>query len=92
MVFCWIEKEILSEFLLFWESQKFYFVESVCWVMLDPDRLQGKNVYSRAELDGREGIDISDAIVRKDSTLFKKSKKTLIMLRRDGNKKLELRH
>ena len=53
MLFCWIEKEILSDFIEFWESQKFYFVESVCWVMLDPDRLPG--MFARAHLQKSRG-------------------------------------
>ena len=75
MLFCWIEKEILADFIEFWESQKFYFVESVCWVMLDPDRLPGMfRARSPAEIEGREGIDISSALVLKNPTLLSTSR------------------
>ena len=41
---------------------------------------------------GKEGIDITQALVREEAALLKKSKKTLIMLRRECKNKLELRH
>ena len=35
LLFIWVEKEIISKIIKHLESQDFYYVENVCYVMLD---------------------------------------------------------
>ena len=35
LVFIWVEKEIISDLIKFFEGQDFVYVENVCYVMLD---------------------------------------------------------
>ena len=35
LVFIWVEKEILSPLIKYFESQEMIYVENVCWIMLD---------------------------------------------------------
>ena len=42
LVFVWVEKDIISELIKFFESQDMIYVENVCWVMLDEAKKEGK--------------------------------------------------
>jgi len=42
LVFVWVEKEIISEIIKFFEKQDMVYVENVCWVMLDSTKRKGK--------------------------------------------------
>jgi hypothetical protein len=42
LVFVWVEKEILSEVIKVFEAQNLFYVENVCWVMLDESKVKGK--------------------------------------------------
>lgn len=42
MLFVWIEKEYIMDVVLFFESQEFYYVENMCWVMLNEKMRKGK--------------------------------------------------
>lgn len=35
LVFIWVEKEIISDLIKCFEAQDFFYVENVCYVMLD---------------------------------------------------------
>lgn len=41
MLFVWVEKEYIRDVCIFFESQNFYYVENMCWVMLDQDMKKG---------------------------------------------------
>jgi hypothetical protein len=88
LVFIWVEKELISDLIKVFEAQDYFYVENVCYVMLDQ---QKKKVID----DSRE-IDISDSFVREDYQFLKKTKKTLLIFRRMSQRKakctLELRH
>jgi hypothetical protein len=42
MLFVWVEKEYIMDVCDFFEKQNFYYVESVCYIMLDPKMRKGK--------------------------------------------------
>ena len=42
MIFIWIEKEYIYEVIRHLETQDFYYVENVCYVMLDKLMEKGK--------------------------------------------------
>ena len=43
ILFIWVEKEYIFDVVKFLEDQKFYYVENMCWVMLDKQMKKGKN-------------------------------------------------
>ncbi len=45
LVFIWVEKEIISEVIKFFESQDMIYVENICWVMLDQTQQEGMYTY-----------------------------------------------
>lgn len=85
MLFIWVEKEYISAIISHLEQMNFFYVENVCYVMID--RIMEKEVRNFAT------IDATPAMILEDFTYLKKSHKSLLMFRRiskDG--KLELRH
>lgn len=91
ILFIWVEKEYIMDVCKFLEGQEFYYVENMCWVMLDENM--------KAEVEKTQTQDSTPAFIREDYTYLKKSKKTLLMFRRmskgdgeNGHAKLELRH
>ena len=42
LVFIWVEKEIISDIIKCFEEQDFFYVENVCYVMLDQNKKRGK--------------------------------------------------
>lgn len=42
ILFIWVEKEYIMEVANFLEEQDFYYVENMCWVMLDETMKDGK--------------------------------------------------
>ena len=42
LVFVWVEKEIISQMIKYFEKQDMTYVENVCWVMLDETKKQCK--------------------------------------------------
>lgn len=105
ILFIWVEKEYIMDVCKFLEGQEFFYVENMCWVMLDESMREGKqthfftNTYD-IEVEKTRTQDATPAFVREDYTYLKKSKKTLLMFRRiskndnDTNchARLELRH
>lgn len=101
ILFIWVEKEYIMDVCKFLEGQDFYYVENMCWVMLDENMKAGKiNIFDNLiEVEKTQTQDATPAFVREDYTFLKKSKKTLLMFRRmskvdgeNGHAKLELRH
>lgn len=46
ILFVWVEKEYIMDVCKFLENQEFYYVENVCWIMLDETMREGKkNIY-----------------------------------------------
>lgn len=43
LLFVWVEKEYIYSVIKFFEKQKFYYVENMCWVVLDKLMKKGKN-------------------------------------------------
>mmetsp|Transcript_16341 Transcript_16341/g.11770 ORF Transcript_16341/g.11770 Transcript_16341/m.11770 type:complete len:195 (+) Transcript_16341:439-1023(+) len=87
IVFVWVEKELISDLIKFFESQDMAYVENICWIMLDEDK--------REEVDKTKSIDVSPAFASDDYQFIRKSKKTMLMFRRlqkKGATPLELRH
>ena len=88
LVFIWVEKEIIHDIILCLEKEDFFYVENVCYVMLDQRK--------KAKIDNSREIDITDSFVKQDYEYLKKTKKTLLIFRRVSQKKakctLELRH
>lgn len=41
LVFVWVEKEIISDIIKYFETQDMLYVENVCWVMLDETKREG---------------------------------------------------
>ena len=58
LVFIWVEKEVIFDLIKCFESQDFFYVENVCYVMLD-------QIKKKVIDDSRE-IDISDSFVKED--------------------------
>jgi len=42
ILFIWVEKEYIMDVCKFLEDQEFYYVENMCWVMLDENMKAGK--------------------------------------------------
>jgi hypothetical protein len=42
ILFIWVEKEYIMDVVKFLEDQEFYYVENMCWVMLDEAMKEGK--------------------------------------------------
>lgn len=97
IIFIWVEKEYIMDVCRFLEAQEFYYVENMCWVMLDENMKEGTySSYNSLEVEKTRLQDVTPAFVRQDYTYLKKSKKTLLMFRRTsdatGPNRLELRH
>lgn len=88
LVFIWVEKEYISKIIKCFEAQDFFYVENMCYVMLDQNK--------KEVIDTTRQTNINDSFVPEKSTFLRKSKKTLLIFRRMSNKKacctLELRH
>jgi hypothetical protein len=88
LVFIWVEKELIYDLIKCFEQNDFFYVENVCYVMLDQNH--------KKAIESTRDIDISDAYVRESYQFLKKSKKTLLIFRRMSDRKakcnLELRH
>ena len=88
LVFIWVEKEYISRLIKCFEAQDFFYVENMCYVMLDQNK--------KDEIDKTRHTNINDSFVLEKSTFLRKSKKTLLIFRRMSNRKacctLELRH
>lgn len=100
ILFIWVEKEYIMEVCKFLEGQEFYYVENMCWVMLNEEMREGKFIpfLITLEVEKTRTQDATPAFVREDYTFLRKSKKTLLMFRRisskdgDAHARLELRH
>jgi hypothetical protein len=46
ILFIWVEKEYIMDVVEFLEKQEFFYVENMCWVMLNEDMKEGINNYS----------------------------------------------
>lgn len=88
LVFIWVEKEYISRLIKCFEAQDFFYVENLCYVMLDQNR--------KEEIDKTRQTNINASFVLEKSAFLRKSKKTLLIFRRMSNRKacctLELRH
>lgn len=88
LVFIWIEKEYISKLIKCFEAQDFFYVENMCYVMLDQNK--------KEQIDRTRETNIDNSFVLEESNFLRKSKKTLLIFRRMSNKKacctLELRH
>jgi hypothetical protein len=42
ILFVWVEKEYIMDVCKFFELQKFFYVENMCWVMLDETMKKGR--------------------------------------------------
>ena len=88
LVFIWVEKEYISQLIKCFEAQDFFYVENMCYVMLDQNK--------KEEIDSSRETNIDNSFVQEKSNFIHKSKKTLLIFRRMSNKKacctLELRH
>ena len=42
MIFIWVEKEFIYDIVVHLESQNFFYVENVCYVMLEASMEKGK--------------------------------------------------
>jgi hypothetical protein len=42
LLFIWVEKEIIADLIKCFEEQDFFYVENVCYIMLDQNKKQGK--------------------------------------------------
>lgn len=43
ILFIWVEKEYIMDVVRFLEDQEFYYVENMCWVMLDETMREGNH-------------------------------------------------
>lgn len=85
MIFIWVEKEYIYDIVTHLESQNFFYVENVCYVMID------KNM--EKEVRNFATIDATPAFITEDYTYLKKCHKSLLMFRRTSSDgRLELRH
>jgi hypothetical protein len=41
ILFIWVEKEYIMDVVEFLEKQEFFYVENMCWVMLNEDMKEG---------------------------------------------------
>lgn len=106
MLFIWVEKEFISQIIKHLENMNFFYVENVCYVMINREMEKGKSsfytlfgactnfdLFFNTEVRQFATIDATPAMILEDFTYLKKSHKSLLMFRRmskDG--KLELRH
>ena len=67
ILFIWVEKEYIMEVVTFLEAQEFYYVENMCWVMLDETMKEGKSQTQSQLLTLFRGGEDSDS--RLDSRL-----------------------
>lgn len=74
LVFIWVEKEIIHDLIKVFEKEDFFYVENVCYVMLDQKY--------KKEIDDSREIDITSSFVKEDYKYLKKTKKTLLIFRR----------
>jgi hypothetical protein len=44
ILFIWVEKEYIMDVVRFLEDQEFYYVENMCWVMLDETMREGTHL------------------------------------------------
>jgi hypothetical protein len=44
IIFIWVEKEYIMDVCKFLEDQEFYYVENMCWVMLDENMKEGNHI------------------------------------------------
>jgi len=51
LLFIWVEKEYISKIILCLEAQDFFYVENVCYVMLDQNK--------KTQVDATRDIDIT---------------------------------
>lgn len=58
LVFIWVEKEVIFDLIKCFEEQDFFYVENVCYVMLDQNK--------KKVIDDSRDIDISDSFVKED--------------------------
>jgi len=66
MLFVWVEKERINDVVLHFESQKFAYVENMCWVMLDESK--------RKEVERYHTVDATPAFEKKAYPFLRKSK------------------
>lgn len=45
MLFVWVEKEYIMDVCRYLEKQNFFYVENMCWVMLDSTMKEGTFLY-----------------------------------------------
>lgn len=82
LVFIWVEKEYISKLIKCFEAQDFFYVENMCYVMLDQKK--------KEDIDCTRQTNIDDSYVLEKSNFLRKSKKTLLIFRRMSNKKSDL--
>lgn len=100
LIFIWVEKELVHDVIKFMEDQAFFYVENVCYVMLDQTQKAGKLrprlgkvklfivlIFENVAVDGTRRIDISSSYVSEPYQYLRKSKKTLLIFRRTSDKK-----
>lgn len=66
LVFIWVEKELISQIIKYFESQDMIYVENICWVMLDESKREGKLyllLIIRLEVDATKSIDVSPSYI-----------------------------
>jgi hypothetical protein len=66
LVFIWVEKELISQIIKYFESQDMIYVENICWVMLDESKREGKLyllLILRLEVDATKSIDVSPSYI-----------------------------
>ena len=44
ILFIWVEKEYIMDVVMFLEGQEFYYVENMCWVMLNESMKEGNKL------------------------------------------------
>jgi len=90
LIFIWVEKEFLVEIIKMFEKMGYFYVENLVWVKMNDLNKNESDIYER----NTGSYDLSKLFSREDYTFFKKSKLTLLILRKKVNtkQKLELRH
>jgi N6-adenosine-specific RNA methylase IME4 len=86
LIFIWTHKKEIKEWVEVMEKFKFQYVENMVWVMVDEQRVQ--------DAGGLESLTdfSSNFLSMKRAKPFSTSHKTLLLFRRVGGGKLELRH
>ena len=74
ILFIWVEKELIFEVIVFFETQGYAYIENLCYVMLDPKE--------KDSVEKLKNTDATPAIARRPYKFINKAKKTLLMLRR----------